>query len=397
MRVAQITLSFSPLTETFIYDPIAELARRGIEVPVITFERVDAARRPHEPVRVVPAPARARPDRIALRLWDGLRGNRGRSGSRAPRADWVLHRRALAPVLRDLRPDVVHAHFGTMGVLVLPLTRAEGIPLVVTFYGFDLSRLARAPGWRAAYGPLWRDAAAVVTVSDLMRRRAVELGCPAGKARVVHIGQRLGDYPFRARTGPARRLVSVGRLVEKKGHLDAVRAIARARARGVEVSLRIVGDGPLAGPVAREAAALGVADLVTLLGPRPHREVVAELEAADAFLLTSKVDADGEEEGIPTVLGEAQAVGLPCVSTRHAGIPEGIPPEGHGLLADEGDVPGIADALARLVGLSDAERLRIGEAGLRHVTTHFALDREVDQLAALYREAAASTPSKNRT
>jgi glycosyltransferase involved in cell wall biosynthesis len=379
MRVLHVTRAYSFLTESFIYDTVTCEAELGAECIVATVKRIEPGGRRLGHVEVLELPSKARPDRLLYRAVDGVRADR------APRLDWATHRPVLKRLAERLKPDVIHAHFMTEGVKVAPVAVELCLPLVVSGYGYDLTRLARFPAWREAYLRLWPVLGGLTTTSQSLVEKAKALGCPSDRIHLIHVGKRLGDYPFRPRTGPLRRMVCVGRLVEKKGHLDAVRAVAGARGRGLPVELRIVGGGPLAPAIEQEAARLGIGDAVTLLGPRPHAEVVAELEAADGFMICSKTAADGDEEATTAVILEAQAAGLQVVATRHAGIPEGIPPGGQHLLSEEGDVEGITNALLALAAMTEEARARLSEDGRAFVAERFELRRETERHLALYR------------
>jgi colanic acid/amylovoran biosynthesis glycosyltransferase len=123
---------------------------------------------------------------------------------------------------------------------------------------------------------------------------------------------------------------------------------------------------------------------VSLLGARPTAEVLELMTRADAFLLTSKTSRDGDQEGTPTALIEAQSLGLPCISTFHAGIPEVIPADNHFLLAQEGDISAIAQSISRLIKIEPAELARVCETAKAHVFRFHDLERETRKLLGLY-------------
>jgi glycosyltransferase involved in cell wall biosynthesis len=207
---------------------------------------------------------------------------------------------------------------------------------------------------------------------------------------VVHLARDLSNFSYRPPEGAVSEWISVGRLTEKKGHLDAIRAVQKETERGEPLRLRIVGDGPQRDDLEQYIRANDLEDTVELLGSRPNAEVGRLLRDADAFLLCSKTAASGDREGTPTVLVEAQAVGLPCVSTRHAGIPEMIPEANHQFLAPEGDVDAIAECIRRVRTCSEAERRRVAEAGREMVETSFSLERETQKLQSVYHHALES-------
>jgi glycosyltransferase involved in cell wall biosynthesis len=123
---------------------------------------------------------------------------------------------------------------------------------------------------------------------------------------------------------------------------------------------------------------------ITLMGAIPNDKVVEEMQVADAFILCSKTAPNGDREGTPTALVEAQAVGLPCISTRHAGIPEMIPEETHCLLADEEEINQIADRIRQFLKCKPREIKQIARRGRAKIEREFNLRREVEKLKSIY-------------
>lgn len=387
MRVLHLCRSFSVLTETFIYDYVTEQVRQDVDAHVLTHNRVNADTRPFDNVTVVPWPSIWHPKRLGYRLLEVL-------GQREPRTSfWSVLRPALQTEIQRLAPDVIHAHFGRPAAMIAPLAAQMDVPLVATFYGYDLSELPQQARWRRAYRPVWRTARAIVVLSDEMRRRAVDAGAPPERTRVVRLARDLEAFPFRSPTPPIRTFVSVGRLTDKKGHGDAIQAVDHVVQAGGDVELRIIGDGDRRAALTREVARRNLQGRVTLLGRLPNEGVQDELRAADAFLLCSKTAPSGDREGTPTVLIEAQASGLPCISTRHAGIPEMIPEANHALLAEPGDVDGLAARIRRLQAASDEDLRQIAAAGRKKVEADFNLSEEVRALRRIYAEVAGAAVS----
>jgi glycosyltransferase involved in cell wall biosynthesis len=321
----------------------------------------------------------------------------GRGLGVRPRAGSFPLRMALAA--RVAGADVLHAHFANFADTVLPIRRLTGLPLVVSCYGWDVSAAPR--GRPEKYEALFRESAAVVSLSKPMNAILRDLGCPPEKMEIVHIsvrGERLRRHVDEARrrqkgSPPAEgalRVLAAARLVEKKGLDDALEALARLSQRGVPFIFRIVGDGPLRTDLEARAAALGLADRVVFTGRLDREAVFTEMARADVFLLPSRTDASGDQEGTPTALIEACAVSIPCVSTLHAGIPEIILDGETGLLVPERDVAGLADRLERLAG--DPElRARLGRAARARMDAEFDLDSQCARLESIYQRCAGRT------
>ena len=377
LRVAHVCKVFSKTSETFLYDYFTETqAREGVECHVATYTRANLGSRPFEHVSVAKPKELGDLQRARMHVEDRVR--RAWHGESRARAE------AMERALRAISPDVVHAHFGPNGVLVTDAAARMGVPLVVSYHGYDISSYLARSEWRTRYRKLWAQAAAVTVVSNVQRRAITAAGCPAHKVHVVRVGKRVEELTYDTPTRPVRRFVCVGRFAEKKAHLDTIRAFARAAKNVPDLRLEIVGSGPLFDQASAYVDARGLGGVVELLGERPFHEVVERMRAADAFILSSKTARDGDKEGVPTVLMEAQAMGLPCVSTTHAGIPEVIPEENHWALAAPGDVDEIADRIESMCALGVDELVAHTRLGRAKIEAEFNLVLEVDRLVELY-------------
>jgi glycosyltransferase involved in cell wall biosynthesis len=185
--------------------------------------------------------------------------------------------------------------------------------------------------------------------------------------------------------------VAIGRFVEKKGFEDLIRAMGAIRGRNtLPIRLDIWGDGPLKRRLESLTTQLGLWNAVTFKGLAASREVPRLLRRYDAFVLPSRTARNGDTEGIPITILEAQAAGLPVVTTLHGGIPEAVPRANHGLLAREGDVYDLAEKL--LVLTAQPSRWReIGLCGREWVLKQFALDDELSAYRRLFEKVTASS------
>ena len=237
--------------------------------------------------------------------------------------------------------DIVHAHFGPMGRIAAALRDIRAIDgkIVTSFHGVDMSRnLMSDPD---LYCDLFRRGDAFLPVSEHWRNRLIEHDCPAERIHVHHMGIDIDRFSFHARQTSGRgkgnqplRVITVGRLVEKKGIAYGLEAVPLLAHRGHRILYTIIGDGPLRTHLERLAGVLGIAENVRFLGARDHRNVRQLIYQSDVMLAPSTTDGDGDQEGIPVTLMEAMATGLPVVSTLHSGIPELIEHGASGLLAD---------------------------------------------------------------
>ncbi|MBN2505254.1 MAG: glycosyltransferase [Verrucomicrobia bacterium] len=282
------------------------------------------------------------------------------------------------------RYDVLHAHFGPVGESFRFARELWRAPLVVSFHGYDFTRLPRQQG-ADMYARLFAAADAITVNSEFTRARLLRLGAPAEKLHRLPMGVDLDAFPFAVRArrpGEPVRLLTVARLVEIKGHEVALRAVARLRARRLDVRYEVVGDGPLRRRCERLVEELGLGDIVVLHGARDGPFIRERMAAAHVGLLAS-VAVEGDAEGQGLFLQEAQACGLPVVATLHGGLPEGLVPGESGFLVAEGDVEALAERLEHLVLHPDCWAA-MGRQGRAFVARHYDIHRLNRQLVDLY-------------
>jgi colanic acid/amylovoran biosynthesis glycosyltransferase len=323
---------------------------------------------------------------------------------------WGALVRTLAALRGEAPFDVVHCHYGVAGLRYGVAARLWGAPLIVSFYGYDASRYPRERGERV-YEPLFAAAGRVTSLSPHMDDRLRALGCPPEKLRRVPLpvdataaedAMQAGSpgtgaiprlaalarhdtvEPALARTDSVR-LLTVARLVEKKGIAIALRALASLR-ESPAIRYDVIGDGPQRAELEALAASLGIADRVRFTGAVSNERVMQEMRDADLFVLPSVTAPNGDEEGTPTVLLEASYAGMPVLATRHAGIPEIVADGVSGVLVAEGDPAALADGLRAM--LAARERWpAMGEAGRRLVVERGHLTADVAaRLEVLYLE-----------
>jgi colanic acid/amylovoran biosynthesis glycosyltransferase len=283
---------------------------------------------------------------------------------------------------RRLRTEVVLAEFGPTGVVVMDACRRLGLPLVVHFHGYDASVRRVLEQYAAGYSAMFREAAALVSVSRGMQRRLVELGAPPERVHYNPCGvdcERFGGAEP-ARSPPL--VLAVARFVEVKAPQLTLAAFAEALGQYPEARLRMLGDGPLLGECRRLSASLSIDHAVTFLGRQPHYVVAEEMRRARLFAQHSVEAASGAVEGTPVAVLEAGATGLPVVATRHGGIADVVTDGETGLLVEERDVAGMARQMLRLLR-DPAHAAALGGAARRHVREHFSSERSIGRLWAI--------------
>ena len=297
----------------------------------------------------------------------------------------------LGAKVRALEPALIHAQFGTDGVMALSLARTLGVPLVTTLRGFEINRRrllasGRLSWMRYALGrrALMREGNLFLTVSKAIREKAVAQGYPADRTLVHYNGVDLARFASR-REDDGKTILHVGRLVEKKGTALLIRALAQVPAG----RLRIIGEGPLRPRLERLAGELGLSERVRFLGHLPVEAVADEMRRAALLAAPSLTARDGDAEGLPNVVVEAAAAGLPVVGSDHEGIPEAVIDGESGFIVSEGDAGPLAMRIRTLLG-DAALRQRMGAAGRRLAGERFDLDRQMRLLEDRY-DALTST------
>lgn len=292
--------------------------------------------------------------------------------------------------LRTEQPDLVHAHFAFDGMLAVQSARKVGIPFVLTVHGVDVTML---PNRRGPRGAIYRhrlrralsDSQAIVAVSEYIRRVVIDWGAEPERVRVLTTG-----VPITAWTSTGAPVgqhesdvLFVGRLVEKKGVTDLLDALGLLAARGIRPNVILIGDGPERDRVRTAISRLDAN--VSWLGSLPASETLDYISRAKIVVVPSRTAANGDSEGLPTVVLEAGAAGKPVVATRHSGIPEAVIDGETGLLAGEGDAPALAAALEKLIDDEDL-RHRLGQAANSLVAERFDVKRQTELLEMIYDE-----------
>src|SRR5262245_7279156 len=408
LRVAFVLKGYPRLSETFIAQEIAALEKRGLDILIVSLRRpTDGALHPvHreirakvlylpeylllEPLRVLRAFFKVK---VAWRIWwkDFLRDP---TPNRIRRLGQAVVLAAEAP--QDI--TWLHAHF-----LHTPASVARYAALML---GLPWSGSAHAKDiWTT---PEWekREKLAacewLVTCTRANRDYLAALA-PPGRVQLVYHGIDLARF-FPRRSASSRDgssaadplvILSVGRLVEKKGTEVLLRALARI-SPALHWRFVHVGGGPLRKRMARIASQLNLSAKVEWRGALTQDKLLAEYRAADLFALASRIARDGDRDGLPNVLLEAQSQALACVATRVSAIAELVRDGETGILVDENDPEALARALETLI--SDPVRRRaLGQAGQARVVESFALDANLGELARKFGLGASGAHRVLRT
>lgn len=260
----------------------------------------------------------------------------------------------LSKLLRSKPIDVIHTHFGPNAMAILPIAKKFKIPLIVSFHGYDASQLLRDKNYTKGLKSLFDYSKYIIVCAHFMKEALLPWTSEAEKIKVIHYGVDLKNIPNKAidlNTIQPLRIIHAGRVVEKKGVLDLIRVFSQIIKSSTQqdVYLDIIGDGGELLKAKELTKELKIDCFVHFYGALSHKELLRKVQTADIFVLNSRIDSNGDSEGFPNSILEAMALGVPVVSTSHAGIPEIIQHKQTGLLIGEKDNDALFQSLKRLL------------------------------------------------
>lgn len=395
MRIGYVVKRYPRYSETFIVNEVLAHEAAGLAVEIFSLrppcdthfqDRIARVRAPVQYLtlestrsagfwRTLGRAAETLPD-----LWQTL--------GAARREDVALVHQALllAGQMRDRGISHLHSHFATESTTVARLAaRFAGATYSFTAHAKDIYHENASFEDRREK---LQEAAGVVTVSDYnLRYLRNTFGSAADRVRRVYNGLELNEFSYTPPTDRPPLIVAVGRLVEKKGFDDLVRACALLVERGTRFRCRIIGAGELEQALRRQIGELGLENWVEMLGPRPQAEVIRLVREAAVLAAPCVVGGDGNRDGLPTVLLEAMALGTPCVSTAVTGIPEIVRDGETGRLVPERDPDALASAIVPL--LSDSSlRVRLAEQARGLVEREFDIHRNAAAIRSMFCETS---------
>ena len=293
----------------------------------------------------------------------------------------------IIPFLDKGPYDIIHCHFGPCGNLGVLLKEVGAIrgKVITAFHGYDLSSYIEKNGNRI-YEKLFEKGDLFLPISRRWKGELIKLGCRKEKILVHRMGIDVGRFGFlqrKIRKDGKISILTVARLVEKKGVHYGIQAVAKVHKKHSRIEYKIAGDGPLKSDLKKLINTLNIDEKVHLLGWKEQEEIVELMRDADILLAPSVTSKNGDQEGIPVVLMEALAQGLPVISTQHSGIPELVQNEKSGFLVPEHDIQALADKLEYLI--EHPQRWSdMGMAGRKHVAQRYDINKLNDSLVQLY-------------
>lgn len=405
--IAYLAPELPALSATFVYEEMAGVERAGVAVLPFSVHRPgrfgEAQAALAARVQVLYAGARwgqlvqALSAVIALRAglpralrWlatDMATVGLGRLDAWKLAYQWLAGAR-LGVALRRAGCTHLHVHFAHVPTQIAMYASAlTGIPFTIMAHANDIFERGLLLPRKA------QRAVKMLTISQHNVDYLLRVGVEGSKLAVVRCGV---SFASRAPVARARRehyrIGTLGRLVEKKGVDDLLRALAQISEAGWTWELSVAGDGPLRGELEALAASFGLLDRVRFEGAMSHDQVGAWMQSLDVFALACKADINGDMDGIPVVLMEAMSQRVPVISTRLSGIPELVVHEKTGLLAEPADPASLAAQVRRLLGGDPAWREDLAEQAVRHVQAEFSQAVNIERLIKYFPVAAEMEP-----
>ncbi|MCC6385085.1 MAG: glycosyltransferase family 4 protein [Bacteroidia bacterium] len=298
----------------------------------------------------------------------------------------------LSLQIRENGIEVIHAHFANTAWYLLPLKKLTGKPFIVSFYGFDYESLPYTfPDWLDRYQTLFREADLFICEGEHGASILEKYGCPSGKIHIVRLGIDFAESPFFERFKQANtlKLVQVSNMAEKKGHIYSLQAFKEALSDCPDMTLTIVGRGndQRKKELIAYCNSQDIAEKVTFFEEIPSSELHNFLKDYDVLIQPSTYSKTRDcEGGAPVIILDAQATGMPVISTWHCDIPDEVIHNATGLLSDERDVESLTNSIRVFYKMGEEEYLRYSRNARVHVRNHYDIKETSVQMDHIYKK-----------
>ncbi len=287
----------------------------------------------------------------------------------------------LVLLLKKEKIEVVLAQYGPGACAMMEVCKQASVDLVAHFHGYDATEKNTLSRYAEEYQKLFKQAKLVIAVSQKMKLQLIELGCPDTKIRVNPCAPQDRFFELKPRYD-TNLFLAVGRFVEKKAPHLTIQAFQHVILKSPEARLVMVGDGPLWDTCKTMVQDLGIEDYVSFPGALSHEEISVLMEKSLAFVQHSVVAASGDSEGTPVAVLEASAAGLPVIATKHGGISDVVVSGETGVLVEEHDVQGMAQAMLSLLENRNLAQ-SMGQAGRERIRNHFSMQHHISTLRSV--------------
>lgn len=398
MNVAYLTNCFGTQSHTFIRREIRSLRRLGLQLTLYGVRRdaeniaPDAVDLVEETTYLYPLSytrllscnlhfVAKSPVHYIKGLWKAFASPEFSIKRRAKMAYHYLAAAALARNMIEHKVDHIHAHFMNVSAsLAMYASHHARIPFSITVHSAGTFKTPHILGVHQKL----RSAQFLLMISNYNIEYFSKIVPCRDKSHVVRCGMTLDDFDYRGSDHDASSpaiLLAVGRFVEKKGFKYLIQACHKLKQQGLNFKLSLIGNGPLKTSLEQEVASLELRDVVVFAGAKSTDEVRRAMTEADVVIVPSVTSASGEMEGLPVVIMEAMAIGVPVVASAHSGIPEIVQPGKTGYLTPEKDATAIAEAIATALQRPSPAMV---ENAYQLVEQTFNIDRVAEQRLELF-------------
>lgn len=359
-RIAVFAIAQGRVSETFIRDHIRGLGSEGLDFYGKEWNLVDNLGNPVNG-KIVRAIG------MAIKIFNPALSHRL----------WVLQ---TVRLLRRKKITHILAEYAVTGAYLYKVAKLGRMVLIVHFHGYDAFQKEVLDYYRGFYQEMFRIAAAIIVVSDSMRRQVIELGAIPEKIYVIPCGVNDKDLPVRKiNSNLPISFAFLGRFVDKKSPDLILLSFKKLLERGGRATLTMIGGGPLLQACKRLAAATGMLDHVRFTGELSREQALQILSNCEVFLQHSIIAENGDREGTPVALIESQMLGLPCVATDHEGIAEVVLDQETGILVSEKDIDSMASAMLRLANSRDILE-NMGKAARLSALNRYSQEQKIHDL-----------------
>jgi len=282
---------------------------------------------------------------------------------------------------------LIHAQFTPVAANYILLSRKMNIPLIVHCRGQDVFQLTRNAYNRTLLRILFNKANLFLTTSIHMKKHMIDnLGCPENKIINFYGGVDLNKFKFIERKKKENiNIIMCGRLVEKKGFPFGIKAFHKSYQHNKNIAMNIIGDGPLKKHLEKLIKKLKLEKVIAITGRISNSDVAEEISKADILMMPYITAKSGDSEGLPNIVKEAMASGLPIISSYHAGVPEIVKNKVNGFLVKEKDIEGLSYKLNLLINSAE-KRISFGIEGRKEAEKNFDITKQSEKLEEIYTE-----------